>query len=129
LAGIPLTLRGVASSVAFCTAQHRDGPADLRRLAAAADTLVVLMSLGRAPELAAELAETLGEGRPVAAISCAGTPRERVLRATLSTLAGEVRDARLEAPALLVVGEVAGAGVLRRLGARPETVEIAAAEA
>src|SRR6267143_2377075 len=42
-AGIPLTMRGVASSMAITTAEGDGSLARIRQLASAADTLVVLM--------------------------------------------------------------------------------------
>ncbi len=108
LAGIPLTLRGVASSVAFATAKRPGGapPAGLDRLAGAADTLVVLMALEGMAETAAGLAATLGPSRPAAVVASAGTRRQRVVRADLGTIDVACRAAGLEPPATLVVGEV-----------------------
>lgn len=110
LAGIPLTLRGVSTSVTFCTAHTQHGPADLRRLAHAADTLVVLMAFERAPLIARELAGELGDGHPVAVVAGASTPREAVVRTTLGELAAGAVLTGLEAPALLVIGRVVAAG-------------------
>ena len=109
LAGIPLTLRGVSTSVTFCTAHTQHGPADLRRLAHAADTLVVLMAFERAPLIARELAEELGEGRPAAIVAGAATPGEAVVRTTLGELAAGHGREGLEPPALLIVGDVVAA--------------------
>jgi uroporphyrin-III C-methyltransferase / precorrin-2 dehydrogenase / sirohydrochlorin ferrochelatase len=115
LAGIPLTLRGVASSVAFATARGRGGaPADLARLAEAADTLVVLMALEGLAATAAALVEVLGAGRPAAVVAAAGTRRQRVVRADLGTIAAASAAAALEAPATLIVGEVAAAAAAPR---------------
>jgi len=93
--------------VAFATARVRGGdPADLGRLAGAVDTLVVLMPLDGLAETASALAETLGGARPAAVVAEAGTPRQRVVRATLETIAADCAEARIAAPATLVVGEV-----------------------
>jgi uroporphyrin-III C-methyltransferase len=113
LAGIPLTLRGVSASVAFCTAQIADGPARLHDLARTVDTLVVLMALGRASELAGELAEVLGDDRPAAIVSSASTPRQQVVTATLGTLPAALAANDVAAPAMLVVGEVVAAASFR----------------
>jgi len=119
LAGIPLTMRGVASSVAFATARAEDGAmTELRRLAASADTLVVLMGLSGLREVAAGLAEVLGLDRPAAVVASAGTPRQRVVRGDLATIAARCAAADLAAPATLVVGRVvAAAAAGRRLAA------------
>ncbi|MBO0684794.1 MAG: uroporphyrinogen-III C-methyltransferase, partial [Candidatus Dormibacteraeota bacterium] len=107
LAGIPLTLRGVSSSVSFVTARTAAGPADLERLARSADTLVVLMAGAQLAETTAGLARVLGKGRPAALVARASLPGQQVIRADLGGLAGAVSAARPEPPALLVVGEVA----------------------
>ncbi|HXM55810.1 MAG TPA: siroheme synthase CysG [Candidatus Dormibacteraeota bacterium] len=107
LAGIPLTLRGVASSAAFATARARGGDlTELDRLAAAVDTLVVLMPLEGLATTAAKLAGAVGAGRPAAVVASAGTPRQRVVRADLGTIAEACERAGVEAPATLVVGDV-----------------------
>ena len=110
LAGIPLTLRGVASSVAFVTARGA-GPerADLGRLAADVDTLVVLMALDGLPQVAARLAEVLGDAQPAAVVAAAGTRRQQVVRGDLGTIADRCAAAEVAAPATLVVGEVVAA--------------------
>ena len=105
LAGIPLTFRGVASTVAFCTAQG-DGPARLAELARTADTLVVLMTFAPIARVAEELAHALGGCRPAALVAGSGTLRERVVRSTLRQLPAAVAAADVEPPALLIVGEV-----------------------
>ena len=110
LAGIPLTMRGVASSAAFVTARARGGGLqDLTGLAAAADTLVVLMALDRLAETAAELATRLGADWPAAVVAAAGTRRQRAVRGSLGTIAARCAEAKLEPPATLVVGRVVDA--------------------
>ncbi|HEY4867744.1 MAG TPA: uroporphyrinogen-III C-methyltransferase, partial [Candidatus Dormibacteraeota bacterium] len=109
-AGIPLTLRGVASSFAVTSLKAGDAAAAASRLealAAAVDTLVVLMPLADLDQLGARLTGVLGD-RPAALVSAAGTPEERVVRAPVAAVAEAARRARLEGPATLVVGEVVG---------------------
>jgi uroporphyrin-III C-methyltransferase len=108
-AGIPVTHRGVASSVAIVTAACRapgGGEESLAR-AAGADTVVVLMGLSALEQVTSVLAaHGRGEDTPAAAISAGTTPRQRTVVATLGTLAAATRAARLPSPALIVVGEV-----------------------
>jgi uroporphyrin-III C-methyltransferase/precorrin-2 dehydrogenase/sirohydrochlorin ferrochelatase len=118
LAGIPLTLRGVAASVAFATAQREDGPARLQELARSVDTLVILMAFNRAADLARELAPVLGEHRPAAVVACASTNREQALISTLGRLPAELAATDLEPPALMVVGDVVAAAAARSAQAR-----------
>jgi len=114
LAGIPLTMRGVASSVAFVTAQGAgSAKADLGRLAAEVDTLVVLMALEGLADTARRLAEVLGDARPAAMVAGAGTRRQQVVRGDLATIAARCSAAEVAAPATLVVGDVVAAGAVR----------------
>jgi uroporphyrin-III C-methyltransferase len=104
-AGIPLTHRGLASSAAVVSATLAGGdPADLGRVATAADTLVVLMAAGRLAQVCAAL---MAAGRPAAepaaVIASATTGAQQVRTGTLAELAG----AAVQPPATLVVGQVA----------------------
>jgi len=105
-AGIPLTMRGVSSSVAVTSAEGEASLARLRHLAAAADTLVVLMVYARLESVAAALAEVLRPSRPAALISNATLPEQRAVMGTLANIAHLARCSDLEAPATLVVGDV-----------------------
>ncbi|MEX2527955.1 MAG: uroporphyrinogen-III C-methyltransferase [Gemmatimonadota bacterium] len=103
-AGIPLTHRGVASSVAFVTGHRAAGEATPTP---SADTLVVFMGLGRTGEIAREL---IREGRsadtPIAVVDGGTLPGQRVVEGTLADIDGRVAAAGLAGPALIVVGEV-----------------------
>ena len=110
-AGIPVTHRGLAASFAVVTG-HEDPtkPAAQVRwaeLATATDTLVVLMGVGRLEAIARAL---IDGGRdpstPTALVVEATTPHQRVVESTLGGIAEAARDAHVEPPALLVVGEV-----------------------
>ena len=110
-AGIPVTHRGVAASFAV-VAGHEDPskPAAQVRwaeLATAADTLVVLMAVGRLDAIARALIDGgRGSSTPAALVVDATTPRQRVVESTLGGIADAAREARVEPPALLVVGDV-----------------------
>jgi uroporphyrin-III C-methyltransferase len=101
-AGIPLTHRGLARSFAVVSATLAGGgAADLRRTAAAADTLVVLMVAERLGEVCAELvAAGRQAGEPAAVVASASTRAQRVVTGTL----GELATAQVDPPATLVVG-------------------------
>jgi uroporphyrin-III C-methyltransferase/precorrin-2 dehydrogenase/sirohydrochlorin ferrochelatase len=124
-AGIPVTWRGVASSFAVVSGHGRDGAvgAELERVAAAVDTLVVLMPVAALTELVARLVPVLGPGRPAALISRATLPDQRVVRAPLGELPTAGRH--LRPPATLVIGPTVallGAGceaATRRPGSSP----------
>jgi len=103
LAGIPLTLRGVAASFAVVTG-HRIAGADFDWEAyARIGTLIVLMGVSQRAAIAAAL---LMHGRaastPVAWIEQGSTVEQRVVVTTL----GQMATVEVESPAVLVVGEV-----------------------
>jgi uroporphyrin-III C-methyltransferase/precorrin-2 dehydrogenase/sirohydrochlorin ferrochelatase len=106
-ANIPLTHRECASSVTLVTAHAARDASDVASMVPREGTLVFYMGLGRIGETCAAL---VSSGRspetPAAVISRATLPDERVVIGTLSTIASVVAEARVEAPALLVVGEV-----------------------
>lgn len=107
-AGIPVTMRGVASSVAITTAQGSDGLGRLADLARAADTIVVLMARSNLDEVAAELARALGPDRPAALVSNATLPDQRTVSGPLGHIARLADCEQVAAPATLVVGDVVG---------------------
>jgi uroporphyrinogen III methyltransferase / synthase len=112
-AGIPVTHRNDASAVAFVTGHEDpakpDGAIDWQALASFPGTLVLYMGVGK---LAANSAALIAGGRPAdepAAVIQQGTmPTQRVVVATLETIAGEVARQEIKAPALVVIGAVAG---------------------
>ena len=110
-AGIPITHRGVAASFAVVTG-HEDPTrtaegVDWRRLATAVDTVVVLMGVGRIEAITdALVAGGRDPATPSALIHAATTPAQRVAEAPLGDIAEVARAEGIEAPALLVVGEV-----------------------
>jgi uroporphyrin-III C-methyltransferase/precorrin-2 dehydrogenase/sirohydrochlorin ferrochelatase len=109
-AGIAVTYRGVSGSVAIVSGQDADGhvPSDLGRLAAAVDTLVVLMPLRTLDRVSAHIEQAVGSAIPAAVIAAATTDDQRVVRAPLREIARAARDARIDGPATLVVGRVVG---------------------
>lgn len=109
-AGLPLTHRDHASAVTFVTGHGVDGEPDVdwAAMARPRHTLVVYMGVARASALAAQL---LAHGRapdtPVAIIENGTRADERVITGTLATIPSLIETARIGAPALIVVGEVA----------------------
>jgi uroporphyrin-III C-methyltransferase len=108
-AGIPVTHRGLASSVTVVTG-HRGDPTATTGVAwdalgRAGGTLVVLMGMSERQRIADEL---MAGGRagdtPVAVVHWGTTRDQRVVRSTLADLA----SVDLPAPAAIVIGPVAG---------------------
>ena len=124
-AGIPVTHRGLSSSVLFVTG-HEDptkseSDLDWARLARAAGTLVCFMTVRRVGD---NLARIVAAGRapdtPAAVIEWATYARQRTVVGTLATLEARMAEAGIGSPALVVVGDVVG--MRERLGwyeARP----------
>ena len=121
--GIPVTQRGLASSVTVVTGRVGEtggaGSPDWEALARSGGTLVVLMGMTTRDAVADAL---IRGGRapdtPVAVIGRGTLPAERVVRTTLAGLAG----VELEGPAVIVIGPVAALGRTRsrtRLPAGP----------
>lgn len=109
-AGIPLTHRGLSSSVAVITGARRGNgapdPAAFRDLAAA-DTIVVLMGLSHLREIANDLT-TAGRSAetPVAVVRWGTYNGQKTVTGTLRTIAMEAESAGIRAPAVIIVGEV-----------------------
>lgn len=114
-AGIPVTHRGVSRAVHIITAHTQDETPDFSRWAAlAADgTLVFLMGLQRLPQIAAGLlAGGLPPQTPAAVLSGGNAPHLAAVRASLGEITDAARAAGVEAPAVIVVGDVAGMELL-----------------
>ena len=106
-AGIPLTHREYSSSVRFVTGHDADNEPDWRILAMPGATTVFYMGLARLDHIVGSLIEHGAPlDRPAALIAQGTTADQRVIKATLATLSAVARAAKLDAPALLVVGEV-----------------------
>lgn len=110
-AGIPVTHRGLASSVAIITG-HEDPDKEetaLRwpQLATATDTLVFLMAMENLEHIVERL---LRHGRPcdepAALVRWGTTPDQETLTARLDQIVAAAHQAGLQPPAILVVGRV-----------------------
>ena len=112
-AGVPVTQRGLAAAVAFVTGHEDPGKeetqVDWPALAAFPGTLVFYMGVRRLDRIAEQL---VGHGRPaaepVAVIERGTFGDQRTVAGTLGDIAELVRDAAVRAPAITVVGAVAG---------------------
>jgi len=109
-AGLPLTHRGLATSVRFVTGHCCAGrPLDLNwaSLADPDTTLVVYMGLAHISEIACRLIEAgLPADTPAAAVANGTLRDEQLVIATLATLADRVQVAAFSAPVLFVIGRV-----------------------
>ena len=112
-AGIPVTHRGLATSFTVITG-HEDptkegSDIDWPSLGSGTGTLVFLMGVGQLEQIANQL---VTHGRPhttpAAVIRWGTTTRQQTVTGTLGDIAANVRAAGLTAPAVTVVGPVAG---------------------
>ncbi|MFQ5809155.1 MAG: uroporphyrinogen-III C-methyltransferase [Armatimonadota bacterium] len=112
-AGIPVTHRGVASSFAVVTG-HEDptkgeSAIDFSKLACGVDTIVFAMGIGRLRSIASELMKYGRPGStPVAIIGWGTTARQRVVTASLDSVADVAEERGVKPPAIFLVGGVAG---------------------
>ncbi|MEM1099513.1 MAG: uroporphyrinogen-III C-methyltransferase [Planctomycetota bacterium] len=115
-AGIPVTHRGISSSVTFVTAHEdpRQGETSLDYAALAAlvrkgGTVCAYMGVGRLEAIADTLQDQgLKADTPVAVVQWGTLPNQRVARGTLANIADEVQRSGVGSPAIVVVGAVAG---------------------
>ena len=118
--GIPVTHRGLAKGVTFVTGHTANGAApDWRALAASGATLVVFMGLRDIREIARGLMiGGLAPSMPAACVSEGTLASQRAVFATLECLADAVADAKLQSPAVLVIGDVVTLAAAARIAAR-----------
>lgn len=109
-AGIPLTHRDYAQSCAFITGNRReDGTLalDWARHANPHQTLIFYMSLASLPVISQELqAHGLASDTPAALVQQGTTPHQRVLISNLASIATDAAAAEIQAPSLLIIGQV-----------------------
>lgn len=110
-AGIPVTHRDYASSVAFVTghsaALHPNSNIRWEYLAKAVDTLVVYMGVAHLSQIVERLKKYGRDtNTPVSLVRVGTTPQQFVVQGTLADIVDKVEAVQLKSPALIVVGEV-----------------------
>jgi uroporphyrin-III C-methyltransferase len=113
-AGIPLTHRDYAASVAIITG-HRAGDAekviDWVKIAIAVDTMVILMGVESLDSIVCKLLEGgVSADKPVAIVESGTYPKQRTLISTLGKIVKEADQKKIKPPAVIVIGEVANLG-------------------
>ena len=113
--GVPITHRGVASSVRFMTGHSREGGEHIAPYDPEKDketTFVIYMGLSRIEEIADNfLSQGMAPTTPCMAVTSATLPHQRQLFSTLKTLAKDMRSQNIVSPCLVVIGEVTGLGL------------------
>ena len=113
-AGIPLTHRDYASSVAIVTG-HRAGDGertvDWAKIASAVDTIVILMGIESLEEIVKKLFEGgLSPATLVAIIEKGTSNRQRTVTGKIETIVKDAEAANIQPPAVIVIGEVVSLG-------------------
>ncbi|KAF8532094.1 tetrapyrrole methylase [Gautieria morchelliformis] len=107
-AGIPVTARGVAESVAICTGVGKGGKSGRVPSYERATTVLVLMGVARLAEIVrGMLEETYPSYLPTCIIERGTMPDQRVVRSTLGGIVEAMSDPRVGAqrpPGMMVVG-------------------------
>ncbi|MFW7415634.1 uroporphyrinogen-III C-methyltransferase [Demequina sp. SO4-18] len=111
-AGIPVTQRGVSTSVLVTTGHAGADPASVAAMAAGA-TVVILMGVTALPEIVdAAVAGGCDPRTPVAIVENGTTVHERVTRGALADIVRVADETDVKPPAIIVVGKVAQPGLL-----------------
>ena len=107
-AGIPLTHRGISSSVAFITGHEcgtKDKSLELKKIASSVDTLVIFMGIKKLPKIINEILEAgTPISTPVAIIEKGTCKDQKIIIGTLENIL--TYNEIINSPALIVVGEV-----------------------
>jgi len=112
-AGIPLTHRHFASTVAFITGHEDAGKStssiNWERISTAADTLVFLMGIKNLKHITEMLIKNGRSAETEACIITNGTlPKQKVVIGRLRNIAEKAKEQRIVPPGILVVGKVVG---------------------
>ncbi len=110
-AGIPLTHRAYASSVAFITGHEDptkvDSAINWEKLATGVDTLVFLMGVGRLPQIVEQLLRYgCSPEKPVAIVRWGTLPEQQTIVGKLANITKLAEKEGIKPPAIIVIGEV-----------------------
>jgi len=108
-AGIPLTHRDYSQSVRFVTGHLKDDTCDLNwpHLVEEGQTLVFYMGLISLPVICRELINHgMSADMPIALVQQGTTPNQKVYTGTLATMPALIASSEVQAPTLIIVGEV-----------------------
>jgi uroporphyrin-III C-methyltransferase len=110
-AGIPLTHRQYASSLAIVTGHEEDNKAESivkwDRLANAVDTIVILMGIENLERICLNLMNAgMSANTEIAIIESATLKTQRVISGNLMNIIGKAEDSRIKPPAIIIIGKV-----------------------
>ncbi len=110
-AGIPLTQRHLASSFAVITgheaADKDESTIEIEKISAAVDTLVVLMGVGKLPQVVERVLQAgKNPETPVALIRWGSRSEQETIQGNLKNIVQKVKAADFKPPAVTLIGEV-----------------------
>jgi len=108
VAGLPLTIRGVAESFWVVTGTTKDGnvSSDLYHASHSTATVVVLMGMHQLGRIVETFTLAGKEKQPIAIIQEGSTTKERCVIGQINTITRLVQEHRFSSPAIIVIGEV-----------------------
>lgn len=108
LAGIQLTLRGVAESFWVTTGTTRSGEIsnDIRLAAASSATVVILMAMSKLEGIMDIFTQNGKAQTPVAIIQNGSTPQQKMVIGNVRDIVFRAQHEQMGNPAIIVVGEV-----------------------
>ena len=115
-AGIPVTHRGLSTSVTIVTGHEQQdkessSATNWERLAQLGGTLVILMGVEKLPHICQRLlAGGLTPETPAAVVQQGTMPGQRSVSAPLAHIAEQARAAAIKSPAIIIIGEVVTLG-------------------
>jgi uroporphyrin-III C-methyltransferase len=106
--GIPLTNRWYSSSFAVLTGEEakekEEKRVDIKRIASAVDTLIIVMGSRRFPDIVNELKKVLDDATPIAVVVNASMEDQYTLISTLGEADKIAED--VKPPSIIIVGKV-----------------------
>ena len=114
--GIPLTLRGINESFCVVEGIQRSGKFsdDFYLAAQSTATIIILMGLPSLRKVASWVSVYRGPAEPIAVIERATTKLQRMVRGVADNIYDRVKEAAINAPAIIVVGKVVDERLLIR---------------
>jgi uroporphyrin-III C-methyltransferase len=108
LAGFPLTKRGSNESFMVVTGTLKDGSlsTDIPLAAKTSATVVILMGISKLEQIIPIFQEERGKREPIALIQNGSQTNEKILVGTLGDILEKQQNAKIEAPAIILIGSV-----------------------
>jgi uroporphyrin-III C-methyltransferase len=110
-AGIPLTHRRFASSIAIVTGHEdpkkRESTVKWDTLAKTVNTIVILMGVERLEYISHKLIKAgMSKESDVAIIENGTTKKQRIVKGNLSNIVGKAQEKEMKSPAIIIIGKV-----------------------